>query len=181
MKKGKRSLFLTGALVLALLITGGIFASAWSFSNSGQDSVTWGSDYAVVSANTTNIDAILPATVYGGTWGDVAAKDPIFTITPTSGYTGDVWVTVYIANTDDLSQKLEHLNIEVKSTYTAESDPLTQVLTLDNGKVAFPMSGYATNAITVSTTGGTLYAYADFAGSGTMDLYCEVKPRGISS
>ena len=184
-KKGKRNLFLLGALALALVITGGIFAGAW-FMHTGQDSPTLEADFADVTVDATKIGTLLPDPISGGTWGNVTAQSAIFTITPdaagTGNYTGDLRVTLYLADAGELSQSFQHLNIEVTCSDTTGGGAAQQLLGLDNAKVAFPVSGYSAGAsITISTIGGSYHAYDTIeAFSGDLTLYCEVSPRGIN-
>lgn len=171
----KKHVALVAMIALVLAITGGIFAAAWT-SALGTDSANFGNDFATVQADA-NIGDLLPSgTIYGGTSGNVTPQDPIFTVDPEDTYTGELWVTVYLANGGDLTGNFEHLNIEVAcANATAGTTP--QLLSLKNARVAFPVSSYPAAGFDLSVEGGSWYAYNDVSGDASLTLYCEVTPR----
>lgn len=178
MKKSKRSLFLLGTLALALVLTGGVFAGTW-FNVANDGTVTTEADYASVSATTLSI-----TDVQGGELGNVAAQT-IFTITSEANYTGDLLVTVYLANAPDLVATFESLQLKVKSAFQGGGLELTdwQLLSLDNESVIIPVTGYTGGtAFNVTVESGTWHAQPDIeTNDPDLDLYCEVSQRGLDS
>lgn len=176
MKKSKRNLFLLGALALALVITGGMFAGAW-FSAANDGSITTEADFADVSAT-----ALTITDVQGGESGNVAAQT-IFTITPAGNYTGELLVTVYLTNAPDLTSTFESLQLKVKSAFQGGGLGLTdwQIISLDNESVIIPVTGYTGGTpFDVTVEGGTWHAQPDIATNDPdLDLYCEVSQRGL--
>lgn len=73
-----------------------------------------------------------------GTRGEVPTGN-LFTITPKAGYTGDIIIKVYIANTDALSKAYQYLNMKLYLLGSEEAGqtPNYQLLTLDNGTASF--------------------------------------------
>lgn len=179
MKKSKRNLFLLGALALALVITGGIFAGAW-FSAANDGSITTEADFASVSATPLNI-----TDVQGGESGNVTGPQTIFTITPAGNYTGDLLVTVYLTNAPDLTSTFESLQLKVKSANQGNGLGASdwQLLSLDNESVIIPVTGYTGGTpFDVTVEGGTWHAQPDIATNDPeLDLYCEVSQRGLDS
>ena len=79
----------------------------------------------------------------------------LYIITPTTGYTGDLQVKVYIANTDKLSKAYQYLNMKLylPGSVEAGQTPNYQLLTLDNGVATFNLQAVV-GSRTLSITGG---------------------------
>lgn len=175
MKKSKRNFFLLGALALALVITGGMFAGAW-FSAANDGSITTEADFADVSAT-----ALTITDVQGGESGNVTAQT-IFTITPAGNYTGELLVTVYLTNAPDLTSTFESLQLKVKSAFQGDGLELDdwQIISLDNESVIIPVTGYTGGAFLVTVVGGTWHAQPGIeTNDPALGLYCEVSQRGL--
>ena len=106
-EKSRRGLFLMGAFLLALAITGGVFAYTYTTA-SVTLSVIGDSDFVTVALE----EALeFPTRVFGNYRGDIP-NGKLFKITPDADYTGDLNVGVYLANADDLTLAYKHLNMK---------------------------------------------------------------------
>ena len=188
--KGK-GLFLVGAMLLALAATGGVFAFGWVNATTQLGANVVEEDFASVSENT------------GGTfnwsgWGFYKGQtnttpQPIFDVdTATSQYTGDLVVTVSIANAGDLSKVYRVLGLQLQMTYPnggivdingdSANDSATDValLTLRNGSVDMFYGG-TENICTVKVKSGFFITNIVGSGWGTFSddpvLYAEVAQR----
>ncbi|MBA7567557.1 hypothetical protein ES708_09272 [subsurface metagenome] len=136
-EKSRKGLFFIGAILLALAITGGIFAYGATTAT-----VTLGliakTDFAEVVAASPTV-----WNVWGSYKGRVPAGD-LFTITPEASvpadsWTGDMSVTLTIANSQDLVEAYKMLvfEIEVWDDVTAAiaTGSTTEYLTLGKGDI----------------------------------------------
>jgi len=111
---GRGALLAGGALLLALAITGGVFACGFT---------TAATTFAVTSAaeglaSITENSASRPTlTAYGLFQGAIPCGS-LFTVTPAAGYPGDLVVTVSIANADELTKcyRILAMKIEVRDS-----------------------------------------------------------------
>lgn len=180
-----RGAYLIGAMLLALAITGGIFASGFINATVTMSATTSSSNFADVSANMT-VGAWNAWGFYKGTIGsgDLFAVD-----TATSGYTGDLVVTVALGNADDLVKRYRALSLQVSMTTqngtqmdinaSGAADANDWVmLTLDNGSVSmFPTSPGEVMRVIVKR-GFYITHVAPFSGgSAAPELFCEVAQR----
>ncbi|MBA7645760.1 hypothetical protein ES703_53518 [subsurface metagenome] len=136
-EKSRKGLFFIGAILLALAITGGIFAYGAT-----TVTVTLGltakTDFAEVEAATPT-----PWNVWGSYKGRVPAGD-LFTITPEASvpadsWTGDMSVTLTIANAQDLVEAYKMLVFEIEvwddGTAAIATGSTTEYLTLGKGDI----------------------------------------------
>lgn len=136
---------LVGALLLALVATGGIFAYTWTTA-SVTLSGTAESDFAAIEPDGTPPNF---GTVMGKWWGSWTHSSPdgvLFTVTPNTNYNGDLLVKLYLTNAPQLSRAFQHLNLHVElldSTYanlhTSYTGHTFQLLTADNGVVTLDL------------------------------------------
>ena len=149
--------FLIGALLLALAITGGVFAFGFINASVTLNSNPATSDFASVTHNAT---LNLPWTPYGFYKGSIYAgtnATPIFTVdTWSSGYAGDLAVTVSLANGDTLAKCYRMLSlrlimcnstngtIDINEDNTVDGNDYV-MLTLDNGSVSMFPKGLSDN------------------------------------
>jgi len=196
-----RAPFMVGALLLALAATGGVFA--FGFINAST-TLTGASvsdyNFAEVSDNTTGIANIEWSGhgYYKGTVGAVVGESlpqPIFNIdTASSGYTGDLVVTVTIGNADALAKYYRVLALKLDMATPdgnmmdinesgANNTADWVMLTLDNGSVSMFPGGTA-NTCTVRVKSGFYITHVKPHGSGwgsgsnpQPDLFCEVAQR----
>jgi molybdopterin converting factor small subunit len=93
--------YLVGALLLALAATGGVFAFGWINASTTINVMAASSDFAKVTENGSDPLSFQPYGFFKGATGN----GTLFDIdTMTSGYTGDLVVTVSIANGDELAK-----------------------------------------------------------------------------
>jgi len=185
-----KGVFLIGALLLALAITGGIFASGFINATVTLTATTT-TNFADVSANSSG----LSWSAFGFFKGTIGAGTLFNVDTATSGYTGDVVVTVAYGNADDLVKRYRMLSLQL-AMYDAggnvldiNADNLTGragnaedwvMLTLDNGSVSmFPEGQAGGDAMTVRVKKGFFITHvAPFSGGDPSPmLFCEVGQR----
>jgi hypothetical protein len=189
--------FLVGALLLAMAITGGVFAFGFINASTNLNGSVSNSNFADVSVNSTGIGS-LAWNAYGFFKGSIPANTsnngtPVFNVdTATSGYTGDLAVTVSLGNADTLSKVYRVLSLKLGMFYP-NGDPMDinesgtadgndwVLLTLNNGSVSLFPKGTA-NVTTVRVLGGSYITNVKPLagwGSGTAapQLFCEVAQR----
>ena len=186
-ERSRKPLFIT-ALLLALAISGGLFAFTWTTATATLTVTTVTGDFASVAANTTGIAAVTWQP-FGRYRGAIPAGN-LFDVTPTTGYDGDLEVTVYLANPDELSKNYRFWMIRLQlidGGNPVDAQMGTQVLTLNNGQAGFywPSANYtAGNTYFVKCMGGA-YVGLPWVGTGysTYDpvLFCEVTQAGLKS
>jgi len=189
--------YLVGALLLALAVTGGVFAAGFINASTTLSATTFTSNFADVSVNTTGV-ASLTWNAWGFYKGSIATSTngtPIFNVdTETSGYTGDLVVTVSLGNADQLVKRYRALSLQLVMTnpdgnvIDINQDGTTSVntdwvmLTLDNGSVSmFPASSGNVTNVRVKK-GFYITHVVPFGGwsgssSASPDLFCEVAQR----
>ena len=181
--------YLVGALLLALAVTGGIFASGWINATTTLSATIVESNFADVSVNSS-----YTSITWGG-WGFYKGTIPggsLFNVAPGINYTGDLVVTVTIGNGDKLASiyKVLALQLEVvdQTTLTAQdisagAGALWTMLTLDNGQASMFIDSISDN-MTVRVKNGFYIPHAHpNAGWGVApadrapQLFCEVAQR----
>ncbi|MCL0094495.1 hypothetical protein M1N58_01160 [Dehalococcoidales bacterium] len=147
-KSRSRGLFLMAACLLALAITGGVFAYGYT---------TAGITLGVVAEE--DWVTVIPGPgitwdVFGRAIGELPENQPLFTITTDPGWTGDYEVRVYLANAAELVDAYRYLNMKLMfvdeyadeiglDRQAREVDPDWQLLTLTNSEVTFLVDAYA--------------------------------------
>ena len=188
--KSRKGLVMVAACLLALAVSGGVFAFTWTTA-SATIGATADSDYAAVAP----ADSLpsFSTNVFGKHRGDVPTGD-LFTITPEADYTGDLVVKVYLTNADELSPAYQHLNLKLElwdsnvttpvNIFASETGHTFQLLTLDNGVVTFDLEyGAGTSPYKVKLAGGGYTTNArsplDWESGYAVAplLYCEVTQR----
>lgn len=162
-----RTPFLIGALLLALAVTGGVFTFGFINASTSLTSHAASDDFADVAANGTAQIVWLPFGYYkGAITGDNGTG--IFTVdTATSGYGGDLAVTVSLANADTLAKCYRMLAIklamydstgallDINESGGAAANEDYVLLTLDNGSVTmFPQGIAGGDAMTIRVMSG---------------------------
>lgn len=171
--------FLTIALVIALLVTGGLFIYTYTTATATIAVAAPTSDFATITA-----DIPTAPTVFGkftGTW----PITTLFTITPTVGYTGDLVTKVYLVNTGQLIRYYHHCNMLVEfqdSTGTiSDEQGIGQLLNLQNAEVQFYWAqDTGTGPYKVKLTGGSFCLHhwkTLIGGSVQPQIWCEVTQR----
>ncbi|MDD5127701.1 MAG: hypothetical protein PHR43_06390 [Dehalococcoidales bacterium] len=186
--KGK-GLFMIGALLGALVVTGSVFAYGYTTSSSTLLATAAGGDFASITANTTNVPTWQP---FGQFKGSVPAGTLFDVNTAASGYTGDLVVTVSIANGDTLVDAYRVLNmfIEVRDSSgnlvdingdTVNNTMDFALLTLGNGSVDLFITQTAADVYTIKMKNGYYVSHAwgasGWAGNESPVLYAEVAQR----
>ena len=184
-----RLAYVVGAMLLALAVTGGVFAYGFTNATATMSAAVVTSDFASVSANTSNS----PSWTVRGMQKGSTGSGTLFDIdTNTSGYTGDFAATVTLANADDLIGIYRNLNlsievrdsannlVDINGDGNADSKDFV-LLTLDNGSVTLNIEQSAGDVYTVKLNGG--YYSCNMAKSGWTSgdaaplLYCEVAQK----
>jgi methionine aminopeptidase len=185
-----RVAYLVGAALLALVVTGSIFAFGFVNSTTSLNAATIESNFADITANTTG-SANVTWSAFGFFKGSIPGPNHIFEITPADGYTGDLVTTITIANADDLIKRYRVLALQLdmvdQATDTvmdindsgAADDNDWVMLTLDNGSVSLFTDGSA--RMSVRVRGGffitQIHPAAGWQGSAIPELFCEVAQR----
>ena len=168
------------ALVVLVVVTGGMFAYTFTTATATIGVTAPTSDFANITAGS----SITAPTVFGkftGTW----PSSTIFDITPTANYTGDLVVTVYMVNTGQLVRQYQHVNMTLEfqdSTNSMVDEQLTaQVLNLQNGQVMFTWeNNTGTSPYKIALTGGgyRLHPFKSLTGGSYQpQIWCEVTQR----
>jgi hypothetical protein len=138
----KKRLFLIVGVLIAFSIFAITFATT---SQSTNVSITAGSGPVTVTE-----------AVYKPSWspakntlGTTGSGD-LFTLTKNT--TEDIWVTLYLTNSADLSKAYSYLNLNVT---TPEG---SKVLTLTNGYISFKFTGAANSSTAISLNSGSYYS-----------------------
>ncbi len=186
----KKRLLLLIALLVALVVSGGVFAFTWTTASATITATADSADYVTVAPA-----GSLPSfstNIFGKYRGAVPSGD-VFTITPDSDYTGDFVVKVYLTNADALTKVYQNLNMKLElwdsatpavNIYAGQTGHTFQLLSLDNGVVTFDLEyDDGTSPYEVKLAGGSYttnprspvdwndsYAVAPL-------LYCEVTQR----
>ena len=182
-----KGLYMIGAFLLALAITGGVFAYGFINGTTTISATTSDSNFAdvVVTGNMTGW------TAYGNHKGTID-NGGIFEIQPASGYTGDLVVSVGLGNAGALSERYRVLSlqlqlldasdnttkIDINGDGSADDDDWV-MLTLNNGEVAMFPDG--STDMTVNIKSGFYITHVKgtgaWGGSAAPELFCEVAQR----
>ena len=159
----KRKWQLIIAMLLALVVTGGLYASNYLTATATMDVTVAGEAIATAAPSATQPDWNSILTPPISLLGEVPAGD-LFDITPNGQYSGDLAVKVCLTNTGDLVKAYDYLNMKLYLEGSAEAGetPNYQLLTLQNGEATFNMpdivsvSGTWTQTSQSDFQGGTL-------------------------
>jgi hypothetical protein len=186
---GQKKFYLVGAILLAMAVTGGIFAYGFTNANTTINATIANSDFATVSANISSpvswsTRGMERASIGSGTLFDIN--------TLTSGFPGDFSATVSLTNVGDLVTVYRNLSLAIELRDSSNNlvdingDNVTDgndytLLTLDNGSVALNVKQNTTDVYTVLLKGGYFVCNAQKNGGsgadGTPILYCELAQR----
>jgi methionine aminopeptidase len=182
--------YLVGAALLALAVTGGVFAFGFINATTSLNATTVNSNFADVTANFTG-SANVTWNAFGFFKGSIGGPNTIFNITPAVGYTGDLVTTVTLGNADDLVKRYRVLALQVEMVDQASNAVLDVnesgaadyndwvMLTLDNGSVSLFTDGSANMSLRVKRGFYITHVlpYNGWQGSATPELFCEVAQR----
>jgi len=189
-KNRNKGPYLIGALLLALAITGGVFAAGFINATTTLTATTVNSNFADVSVDSDYSNVSWNA--FGFFKGSIAGPHSIFDITPAAGYTGDLVTTVTLGNADQLVKRYRVLALQLTMVNSSTNATLDinesgaadandwVMLTLDNGSVSMFTYAGSTN-MTVQLKGGffitQVYPHGGWSGSASPQLFCEVAQR----
>ncbi len=191
-----RTPFLIGALLLALAVTGSVFAFGFINASTTLTTGPATNDFASVTSNATIATAWTPYGYYKGSISVTATNGtPLFYVdTGASGYTGDLVVTVSLANGDTLAKCYRMLSLklgmctshgfamDINESGTIDGSDYV-MLTLDNGSVSLFPSNVTANNMTVRLKSGYyithVFKAANWAVAANYQplLFCEVGQR----
>lgn len=175
--------YLVGALLLALAVTGGIFASGFVNATTTLAATTH-TNFADVAVATDP-----PSwTTFGFFKGAIPAGN-LFTITPATGYIGDLVTTVTLGNADALVSTYRAFSLQlamydntgavmdINESGSADAATDWVMLTLDNGSINMFTAG-GSGAMTVRVNKGFYITHVYVSGgTATPQLFCEVAQR----
>jgi molybdopterin converting factor small subunit len=182
--------YLVGAALLALAVTGGVFAFGFINATTSLNATTVNSNFADVTANATGSSNVT-WNAYGFFKGSIGGPNTIFNITPAAGYTGDLVTTVTIGNADDLVKRYRVLALQlemvdeatqtvldINESGTADANDWV-MLSLDNGSVSLFTDGSASMSLRVKRGFYIthVHPFGGWQGSATPELFCEVAQR----
>jgi len=171
-QKSRKGLFFIGAILLALVITGGVFA--WGATTTTVTlTITEKPDFVAVTAGGS------PPTwnAFGSTKGSVGTGT-LFDVNPDDDWTGDVSIILTIANAQDLVEayRILVLKIEVQDSL---GNPIAgpDYLSLGKGDVDFDVTYDSDEPWTVEVTGGYYITHKAGAWSADPVIMCQVLQR----
>ena len=178
-EKSRKGLFFVGAMLLALVITGSLFArgaTTATITLALADNPDFASVVAAGSPPTWN--------VWGSYKGNVTAGN-LFTITPEASFTGDMVAMLTLTNVADLIEAYRILIFEIEiydSAGTPAQVGTTEYLTLAKGdmtSIEIDQTGY-TPPYTVQIMSGSYMTHSGGWPSGREDptILCDVIQKG---
>jgi len=172
-EKSRKGLLFIGCILLALAISGGIFAYGQTTTTVGL-TVTGQGDFAVVTAAGSP-----PAwNVFGSYKGKVGTGD-LFTITPDAAWTGDMSVLLTLTNSYKLVEAYRILVLEIE-IHDAGANPVgtTEYLTLGKGDIDIEFS-QTSGPYKVKLTDGFYITHRAGWGAAADDpnIFCQVLQR----
>jgi len=173
----KRWIYLL-AILIVLIITGSWFAYTFPASVQQIRPAT-GSDVAMVKPIE---NPVWNQRIFGNYIGKIEPVD-LFKIIPDDDYPGDLRVTVYLINADELIHCYQYLIMKTE-IYDNNGNQAgrTEFITLQNGQANFELISGAgwISPYTVKITGGSYYCIRgeiEEGGSLSPTLYCQVTPK----
>jgi hypothetical protein len=164
-KNARKRLYLVIALGLILVLSGGAFAYTYT---TAVGIISVGEPSADVATSNTSASqpdwsSVTDNLSENTTCGEVPTGD-LFDVAPNAAYTGDILVDVYLTNAANLTRAYKYLNMKLYVEGSEESGetPSYRVLSLQNGRANFSLSGITSSAKSWAQTtqpdfeGGTL-------------------------
>jgi len=194
--KGRKRFHLLGALALALVLTGGLFAYTYTTADIALG-MTAKSDIASVAVATPGYNAVGAGGLYGLAFGKYKGDLPegnLFKIDPHNDYTGDLTIKVSIMNPGELARAYQYFNMKLALTdkygtiiIGSGAAPLGheyQVLSLENGVVEFDVAAtgiFQPYYVKLMDGGFSTFGRSpvEWGGNAAVDpqLFCEVVAR----
>lgn len=179
--KSRRTIFLLSGLLVTLVITGGLYAYAYTVASTSITTAAATADFASVTANTTTTN--LNYNLLGSVNGKLGSQD-LFAVSGDSNYSGDVEVIVYLANADEMVQEYRFWMMRLEFTDAGGTTPcdiegITKVLSLQKPVTSFVVDSANISGVTnyVYCQGGSYKAFPFvLLGSSNSDplIFCEV-------
>lgn len=168
-------MFLIGATLLALAITGGVFAYGATTATVSVTLDDYGDFASVAAGSITGWD------VFGSYKGSVGTET-LFTITPDTNWTGDMAVILTIANAQELVECYRILVLEIEiwdNQGTPAQVGTTEYLSLGRGEIEMQFSQTVGTAYDVEITGGYYITHRGGWTTGQEDplIMCQVLQR----
>ncbi|MFC1932543.1 hypothetical protein ACFLXU_02790 [Chloroflexota bacterium] len=174
----KSKIHLIVALMLALTLSGGVFA--YTYTTASGTIVIAQPTGDVVSSNATGTqpdwDSVLDdLSSENKTCGETPTGN-LFTINPDTAFGGDLMAKVYLANTGDLSKAYSYLNMKLylEGSVEAGETPNYRLLTLQNGEAALTLEDLSPISGTWTET-----SQADFADSTLNQVDTTTSPGNV--
>ena len=182
--KNTRAVVLLGSLLLTLVVTGGLFAYAYTVASVTITTTATSADFASVTANATAATN-LNYNLLGSTNGKID-EATIFSVQGDTAYNADVEVIVYLANADELVQEYRFWMMRVELTDGVMGSPtavdkegITKIISLqkpvtsfivDSANVTSPATAY------VHVLGGSWKSFPNLQYTTDSDplIVCEV-------
>jgi len=159
-ERSKRGLVMLGTFLLALALTGGLFAYTQTTLSSTITVTAGGADFANVAANTTP-----DYTILGKLRGTISTA-MLYSVNVTSGYTGDIVVNVYLSNADDLEKDYSSWMMRLQLT-DVSGNPIdtlasTDIISLDKTFASFEVDTGANLTVPgyIECDGGSFKAFS---------------------
>jgi len=187
-QKSRKGLFFIGAVLLALAVTGGVFAYGALTATVTTSISAENAEFADVTAG-----AVPDWDVFGGYTGSIAATGAVFEIVPANGFTGDFVVQVFLTNVDNLVEVYRVLGMTWTATLDGAADgitsitvtPTTNFLSLTHPTIDLEISTTGTpdgdDIINVDLSGGffrTHYYGGGWSGSPSPLIFSKVIQKG---
>jgi len=172
-RKSRKGLFFVGAILLALTITGGVFAYG-ATTDTITFALTADSDFATVAAGTA------PTWNVFGSYKGSVKTGTLFTVTPDGDWTGDMSVVLTLANAHELVKAYRILVFEIEiNDSTPAKVGTTEYLTLGKGDIDIEFTQATAGPYTVEITGGFYITHrGGFSNDdASPDIYCQVLQR----
>ncbi|MFC1949221.1 hypothetical protein ACFLW0_03510 [Chloroflexota bacterium] len=175
-ERSRKGLIMVASFLLAMAITGGIFAYTYTTASVTMTVGAVTSDFAQIADNSTDLASYTP---FGKLRGALPSGT-LFQIIPATGYTGDLEVTVYLANPDELTRNYRYWLMRLQLTDNASSglnpvdaEMITQVLTMSNGEATFyfPSSNFTGGEDYYVLTSGGSYMALPYTSAGWGTVY----------
>ena len=187
-QKGRKGLFFIGAILLALAVTGGVFAYGALTATVTTSISAENAEFADVTGG-----AVPDWDVFGAYTGSISATAAVFEIVPANGFTGDFVVQVYLTNVDDLVEVFRVLGTTWTATLDGAADgitaitvtPTTNFLSISQPTIDLEISTTGTpdgdDIINVDLSGGffrTQRYGTGWGGSPSPLIFCKVIQKG---
>lgn len=151
-----KGLVLLGSLLAALLLTAGIYAVTATTQVTTITVTNGGTEFAAVTANSTDS----PSYTITGQQRGVISEGSLFDITVPVSYTGDLVVSVFLNNVDELqndySNWVMRLRLANSANASIDTQGSLQVITLDNA-----MASFEVHSSNVTASNQTVYVHID--------------------